>query len=85
MPYENTEINNVMTEYQKSMPLPKMIETSNFWLQLEIAFSKVYSGEDPEKVLRDLADTMGGQIEEITYSIPVQESIGAGVQTFFTK
>ena len=85
VPYENTEINNVMTEYQKSMPLPKMIETSNFWLQLEIAFSKVYSGEDPEKVLRDLADTMGGQIEEITYSIPVQESIGAGVQTFFTK
>ena len=67
------------------MPLPKMIETSNFWLQLEIAFSKVYSGEDPETVLRDLADTMGGQIEEITYSIPVQESIGAGVQTFFTK
>lgn len=85
VPYENTEINNVMTEYQKSMPLPKMIETSNFWLQLEIAFSKVYSGEDPETVLRDLADTMGGQIEEITYSIPVQESIGAGVQTFFTK
>ena len=85
VPYENTEINNVMTEYQKSMPLPKMIETSNFWLQLEIAFSKVYSGEDPEKVLRDGADTMGGQIEEITYSIPVQESIGAGVQTFFTK
>lgn len=85
VPYDNIEINNVMTEYQKSMPLPKMIETSNFWLQLEIAFSRVYAGEDPETVLRELADKMGGQIEEITYSIPVQESIGAGVQTFFTK
>ena len=85
VPYENSEINNVMTEYQKSMPLPKMIETSNFWLQLEIAFSKVYAGEDPDAVLSELSDTMGGQIEEITYSIPVQESIGAGVQTFFTK
>ena len=85
VPYENAEINNVMTEYQKSMPLPKMIETSNFWLQLEVAFSKVWAGDDPETVLRDLADTMGGQIDEITYSIPVQESIGAGVQTFFTK
>ncbi|MDO4187447.1 MAG: sugar ABC transporter substrate-binding protein [Lachnospiraceae bacterium] len=83
--YENSEINNVMTEYQKSMPLPKMIETSDFWLQLEIAFSKVYAGDDPDEVLRELSDTMGGQIEEITYSIPIQESIGAGVQTFFTK
>ena len=85
VPYDNPEITNVMTEYQKSMPLPKMIETSNFWLQLEIAFSKVWAGEDPDAVLKDLSDTMGGQIEEITYSIPVQESIGAGVQTFFTK
>lgn len=85
VPYENAEITNVMTEYQKSMPLPKMIETSNFWLQLEIAFSKVWAGEDPDEVLKNLSDTMGGQIEEITYSIPVQESIGAGVQTFFTK
>ena len=83
--YENSEINNVMTEYQKSMPLPKMIETSNFWLQLEIAFGEVWSGEDPDTVLKALSDKMGGQIEEITYSIPVQESIGAGVQTFFTK
>ena len=85
VPYENTEINNVMTEYQKSMPLPKMIETSNYWLQLEIAFSKVWAGEDPDAVLKDLSDRVSGQIEEITYSIPVQESIGAGVQTFFTK
>ena len=67
------------------MPLPKMIETSNYWLQLEIAFSKVWAGEDPDTVLKELSDTMGGQIEEITYSIPVQESISAGVQTFFTK
>ena len=85
VPYENSEINNVMTEYQKSMPLPKMIETSNFWLQLEIAFSKVWAGGDPDTVLKELADTMGSQIDEITYSIPVQESISAGVQTFFTK
>lgn len=85
VPYENTEINNVMTEYQKSMPLPKMIETSNFWLQLEIAFSRVWAGEDPDEELKEFSDKMGGQIEEITYSIPVQESIGAGVQTFFTE
>ena len=85
VPYENAEITNVMTEYQKSMPLPKMIEMSNYWLQLEIAFSRVWAGEDPDTVLKELAEKMEGQIEEITYSIPVQESITAGVQSSFTK
>lgn len=76
--YENDEIYNVLTEYEKSMPLPKMIETSNFWLQLEIALSQIWNGEDPDTVLKDLSDKIGGQIDEITYSIPVQESIEIG-------
>lgn len=80
--YDNEEIYHVMTEYEKSMPLPKMIETSNFWLQLEVAFAQVWRDEDPDTVIHDLSDKIGGQIEEITYSIPVQESIelgGAGI------
>lgn len=76
--YENDEINNVMMEYEKSMPLPKMIETSNFWLQLEIALANIWAGNDPDEVLKELSDKIGGQIEEITYSIPVQESIEVG-------
>lgn len=76
--YENNEIYNVMTEYEKSMPLPKMIEASNFWLQLEIALSQIWNGGEPDEILRALADKIGGQIDEITYSIPVQESIEIG-------
>ena len=76
--YENNEIYNVLTEYEKSMPLPKMIETSNFWLQLEIALSDIWNGQDADTVLKELSDKIGGQIEEITYSIPVQESIEIG-------
>ena len=76
--YENNEIYNIMNEYEKSVSLPKMIETSNFWVQLEIAFTQVWNGADPDETLRMLSDTIGAQIDEIDYHIPVQESIGAG-------
>lgn len=76
--FDNSEIYNVMTEYEKSMPLPKMIEASNFWLQLEIALSQIWNGSDPDEVLKALSEKIGGQIDEITYSIPIQESIEIG-------
>ncbi len=76
--YENNEIYNIMNEYEKSVSLPKMVETSNFWVQLEIAFTQVWNGADPDETLQALSDTIGAQIDEIDYHIPVQESIGAG-------
>ena len=76
--YEDSEIANIMTEYEKSMPLPKMVETSNFWVQLEIAFTKVWNGGDPDEILKDLSDTIGAQIEEIKANLPTQESFNAG-------
>ena len=69
-----------MSEYEKSVSLPKMIEASNYWVQLEIAFTKVWTGSDPDTTLKELSDTIGGQIEEIEYHIPTQESIGAGAE-----
>ncbi len=76
--YDNAEISNVMSEYEKSVSLPKMIEASNYWVQLEIAFTKVWTGSEPDETLKALSDTIGGQIDEIEYHIPTQESISAG-------
>ena len=76
--YDNPEIANTMLEYQKSVSLPKMIEASNFWVQLEIAFTKIWTGSDPEEELRALSELIGSQIDEIGYTIPAQESISAG-------
>ena len=81
--YENNEIYNIMNEYEKSVSLPKMVETSNFWVQLEIAMSKIWNGANPDATLKELSDTMGAQIDEIDYHIPVQESIGAGAGAMF--
>ena len=33
-------------EYAGSVSLPKMMETENIWMQLEVMFSKVWEGED---------------------------------------
>ena len=43
--------------------LPKMIETSNFWIQLEILFSKVWEGEDAAGLLQELSDKITTQLQ----------------------
>lgn len=76
--YDNNEIYNISAEYEKSVSVPKMIETGNFWVQLEITFTNVWNGADPDESLKALSDTIGAQIDEIDYHIPTQESVGAG-------
>ena len=80
--FEDPEIAKIMDEYEKSMPLPKMVETSNFWVQLEIAFTKVWNGGDPDQILMELSDTIGAQIEQIKANLPTQESFSAGAGGF---
>ena len=80
--YEDSEIANVMAEYERSVPLPKMVEASNYWVQLEIAFTKVWNGGDPDEILKELSDTIGAQIEEIKANLPTQESFNAGGANF---
>lgn len=76
--YEDSEISHVIAEYEKSMPLPKIVEAANYWVQLEIAFTKVWNGADPDTTLKELSDTIGAQIEEIRANLPTQESFLAG-------
>ena len=45
-------------EYAGSVPLPKMMETGNFWMQLEGLFSKVWNGADVTALLQELADNI---------------------------
>ena len=80
--FEDAEIANIMAEYERSMPLPKMVEASNYWVQLEIAFTKVWNGGDPDEVLKELSDTIGAQIEKIRANLPTQESFNAGAAVY---
>lgn len=62
--YENPAIYSALEEYAVSIPVPKMMSTSNFWAQLEIAFTKIWDGEDVTKTLSDLDQTVRNQIGE---------------------
>ena len=77
--YEDEEISHVMQEYEKSVPMPKMIEAGNYWVQLEIAFTKVWNGADPDETLKELNDTLGQQIDELEQHVLTQESIKIGI------
>lgn len=49
-------------EYERSVSLPKMVETGNYWVQLEILFSKVWNGGDVAKLTEELAQKIDTQI-----------------------
>lgn len=50
-------------EYADSVALPKMMETGNFWIQLEVLFARVWNGEDVNTLVKELAENMLLQVE----------------------
>lgn len=50
------------TEYARSVPLPKMMVTGNFWMQLEGLFAKVWNGADVTELVQELAAQIEVQI-----------------------
>lgn len=78
--YRNPNAAAFLEEYTRSVPMPKMIETSNFWVELEIAFAKIWEGEDANDELKALSEQIMGQVlgeayteEYIDVPLPVQE------------
>lgn len=48
--------------YENSTSLPKILEISNFWIQLELAYTKIWDGSNVNDVLRQLSEQMKTQI-----------------------
>lgn len=66
-------------EYRDSVPVPKMMVTSNFWVQLEITFAKVWNGAAVSDSLYSLSEMIMSQISGTEYTEeyieePVQET-----------
>lgn len=53
---QHDALNVFFVEYANSVPLPKMMETGDFWMQLEVLFAKVWNGADVETLLNQLAE-----------------------------
>ncbi len=60
---DNYDLQVFKTEYADSVPLPKMMETANFWLQLEALFSKVWNGADVTELVEELENTIAIQVQ----------------------
>lgn len=59
---QNGALQVFMLEYGESVPLPKMMETGNFWLQLERLFSSVWNGADVTALVEELANQIVSQV-----------------------
>lgn len=66
--YQNENINAALREYETSVPLPKMLETSNFWVQLEVCFTDIWNGADVNTSLRQLSEQIKTQIMGTEYT-----------------
>lgn len=66
-------------EYEYSVPMPKMMATSNLWLQMEDTFAQVWSGKGVSQCLKELSEQSklqltGTAVEETYIDEPVEEA-----------
>ncbi len=66
-------------EYGYSVPMPKMMATSNYWLQMEDTFAQVWSGKGVSKCLKELSEQVkyqitGSEVEETYIDEPAEET-----------
>lgn len=60
--YSNESLASYVSVYGNSVPMPKLMETSNFWVLLEIAFANIWDGSDVNQTLRELSENVKLQI-----------------------
>lgn len=54
-------------EYSYSIPMPKLMATANFWVQMEIAYTKIWSGENASDILKALSEQIMTQVSGVEY------------------
>lgn len=59
---ENWE--RIMAQYDGSVEIPKIIEMSNYWLLMEIAFANIWNGADIENEIEKVVQQVNMQMSE---------------------
>jgi len=75
---EYDELHTFLDSYTDSMPMPKMMTTGNFWVKMEIAFTRIWEGEDANAILKSLSEDVlsqvtGEEYEEEYIELPEEE------------
>ena len=61
--YGNPKTEVAMASYSESVSLPKIMQASNFWVQLEVAYTGIWKGEDADERMQNLEQQMLKQIQ----------------------
>lgn len=82
--YKDSNLNTFVDVYNNSVSMPKTMETSNLWMELEIAFTKIWNGEDCNSTLKQVSENIMTQVTGEAYSEefipdPVDLDITAGL------
>lgn len=56
--------------YEHSVPMPKMLATSNFWIRLEIAFTDIWNGANVNETMRGVSEQLLMQIRGTRTEVP---------------
>ena len=67
--YDNPNLDTFVDVYADSVPMPKTIETSNLWMELEIAFTKIWNGADCNDTLRQVSENIMTQVTGSPYTV----------------
>ena len=66
--FDNENVQAFIAEYEKSVPNPKMIGTSNYWVEMEIAFARIWVGNDANAELKALSEKIMTQVKGEEYT-----------------
>ena len=73
--YPYPQMEKIEACYEKTVSLPKMVETGNYYILAEMCFSNIWDGEDVNKELKQLSETVlknyyGNDYENIPLETP---------------
>lgn len=60
--YEYEAMRDVKACYQGSIPIPKIVESGNFWVLAELCYTNIWEGDDVNTTLLNLANKINEQI-----------------------
>lgn len=65
------QMEGVRDTYENSVSLPKVVESSNYWVMSELMFTRIWNGNDVNSELRSLSEQMKGQL----FGVPCQDDV----------
>lgn len=81
---QNAEMAAFWQEYSSTVPMPKLMSTANFWIQMEAACTKIWKGENVSDVLKSLSEKIMTQVTGAEYTeaeyIELPEETGGGFE-----